>query len=137
MATKQAINNPQMPNFTDVFSWGFKLSKFDELFFVTGHGDCDKDFITKYPGDAVAQTEHVLKNIKQFIEESGYSIHDIVRTDWTFTKDVKDSDFEGISKAWQTFLEPLEQKPATGTLRYVERLGAPDMLVEYEMILAR
>lgn len=137
MAKKQAVNNPRMPNFGSVFSWGFKLSDFDEVFFVTGHGDCNADFITQYPGDPVAQTKQILENMKQLIEEAGFSIHDIVRTDWTFVKEVTHEDFDGIAKAWEAFLEPLEHKPATGTLRYVDRLGAPDMLVEYEMILAR
>ena len=137
MANTQAVNNPRMPNFSQVFSWGFKLSKFDELFFVTGHGDCNAEFVTQYPNDAVAQTQAILKNIKQLIEEAGYSIHDIVRTDWTFVKDVTNEDFAGIAKVWEDFLAPLTHKPATGTLRYVDRLGAPEMLVEYEMILAR
>lgn len=75
--------------------------------------------------------------MKQFLEEAGYSVNDIVRTDWTFVNEVNDQQFADIAKIWEDFLQNVEVKPATGTLRYVQRLGMANMMVEYEMVLAR
>lgn len=137
MATRTALHNPQMPDFRNTFSWGLKLSDFDELFFVTGHADCDPEFFTRHPGDPVAQTRLILEQMRTFIEDAGYSLNDIVRTDWTFVNEVTSAQFGEIAAVWQAYLADVEAKPATGTLRYVQRLGMPEMMVEYEMILAR
>ncbi|MGF1697149.1 RidA family protein [Vibrio lamellibrachiae] len=137
MATKQAFHNKNLPDMRNAFSWGLKLSEFNEVFFVTGHADCSPEFITQHPNDPVAQTRLILEQMKTFLEEAGYSVNDIVRTDWTFTNDVTSEQFGDIAKVWESFLVDVEVKPATGTLRYVLRLGMPDMMVEYEMMLAR
>jgi 2-iminobutanoate/2-iminopropanoate deaminase len=50
---------------------------------------------------------------------------------------VTDRQFADIANVWEEFLADVEVKPATGTLRYVPRLGMSEMMVEYEMILAR
>lgn len=137
MANKQAFQNMNLPDMRNVFSWGLKLSDFNEVFFVTGHADCNPEFVTQHVGDPVAQTRLILEQMKVFLEEAGFSIHDIVRTDWTFTDDVDSEQFSEIANVWKEYLSEVEIKPATGTLRYVTRLGMPDMMVEYEMILAR
>lgn len=137
MANKEAFHNKRLPDMRNAFSWGLRVSDFKDIFFVTGHGDCNPEFVTQYPGDPVAQTRHILNQMKAFIEESGFSIQDIVRTDWTFVKDVDSDQFGGIAAVWEEFLAEVEVKPATGTLRYVDRLGMADMMVEYEMMLAR
>ncbi|CAA0104769.1 Uncharacterised protein [BD1-7 clade bacterium] len=137
MATTAAFHNDHLPDMRNTFSWGLKLNDFSELFFVTGHADCGPDFVTRCPGDPVGQTRVILAQMKAFLESAGYSIHDIVRTDWTFVNDVTSEQFSEIASTWATFLDDVEVKPATGTLRYVQRLGMPDMMVEYEMILAR
>ena len=137
MADIQTFQNTTMPNFQRVFSWGLKLSDFDEVFFVTGHTDCDENFVTQYPNDAVLQTKVILQKMKSFIESSGYSLKDVVRTDWTFVDSVSAEEFSQIAALWETYFETLERKPATGTLRYVSRLGMPELKVEYEMLLAR
>ncbi|MEZ9232414.1 RidA family protein [Vibrio amylolyticus] len=137
MATKQAFRNKNLPDMRNAFSWGYKLSDFDEIFFVTGHADCNPEFVTQHVGDPVAQTRLILEQMKAFLEEAGFSINDIVRTDWTFTNDVNSEQFGEIAQVWEEYLSDVEVKPATGTLRYVQRLGMPDMMVEYEMMLAR
>ena len=137
MAIKQAFHNTKLPDFSNAFSWGLKLTDFNEIFFVTGHSDCNPEFITQHPGDPVAQTQLILKQMKLFLEEAGFSINDIVRTDWTFTNDVNSDQFGQIETVWEEFLSGVDVKPATGTLRYVQRLGMEDMMVEYEMMLAR
>ncbi len=137
MANKQAFHNQNLPDFSNAFSWGLKLTDFNEIFFVTGHADCNPDFVTQHPGDPAAQTRLILSQMQTFIEESGFSLEDIVRTDWTFTNEVDSEQFAKISAVWETFLSTVTVKPATGTLRYVQRLGMADMMVEYEMMLAR
>jgi len=137
MATKQAYQDPALPDFSNAFSWGLKLTNFDELFFITGQADCNPSFITEFPNDPVAQTRKILGQMRNFLESSGYNMNDIVRTDWTFTNDVTSEQFGQIAQVWEEFLLDVEVKPATGTLRYVSRLGMPEMMVEYEMILAR
>lgn len=137
MANKQAFHNRKLPDFSNAFNWGLKLSDFKEIFFVTGHADCNPDFITKHPEDPVAQTRLILNQMQNFLEEAGFTLNDIVRTDWTFTNDVDSDQFAQIAALWEAYLSDVKVKPATGTLRYVQRLGMPDMMVEYEMILAR
>ncbi len=137
MAIKQAFRNKNLPDMSNAFSWGLKLSGFSEVFFVTGHADCNPNFITQHPNDPVAQTRLILGQMRAFLEDAGFSVNDIVRTDWTFTNEVNSAQFEGIAHVWEEFLGDVEVKPATGTLRYVQRLGMPDMMVEYEMMLAR
>lgn len=137
MANKQAFQNKNLPDMRNSFSWGLKVTDFQEIFFVTGHADCNPEFITKYPGDPVAQTRLILAQMQEFLEEAGFTIHDIVRTDWTFVNEVDGEQFSQIATVWEEFLGSVAVKPATGTLRYVQRLGMPDMMVEYEMMLAR
>lgn len=137
MAIKQALNNPHLPDFSNTFSWGLKVTEFKEVFFVTGHSDCDPNFITRYPNDPVAQTKVILSQMKDLIEHAGYTLDDVVRTDWTMVDSVNQAQFADIAQLWQQYFAHCEVKPATGTLRYVTRLGAPDVMVEYEMMLAR
>jgi 2-iminobutanoate/2-iminopropanoate deaminase len=137
MAYKQAFNNPNLPDFSQVFSWGLKVSDFKEVFFVTGHTDCNPQFISQHPNDPVGQTRVILQQMKGLIESAGFSVDDIVRTDWTFTNEVNSEQFSQIAELWQDFLAEVEVKPATGTLRYVLRLGMEGLMVEYEMMLAR
>ena len=137
MANKQSFQNKNLPDMRNAFSWGLKVTDFKEIFFVTGHADCNPEFITKYQGDPVSQTRLILVQMKDFLEEAGYTIHDIVRTDWTFVNEVDGDQFSQIAAVWEEFLGDVAVKPATGTLRYVQRLGMADMMVEYEMMLAR
>ena len=137
MAIKIAHHNKRLPDFKNTFSWGLHLCDFSELLFVTGHADCNPEFITMYPNEPVAQTKLILQQMAEFIKESGFCLNDIVRTDWTFVNEVSSEQFSAITELWSQYLEDVEVKPATGTLRYVQRLGMPDMMVEYEMLLAR
>ncbi len=137
MVNKQAFHNKNLPDMRNAFSWGLKLSDFKEVFFVTGHADCNPQFVTQHPGNPVAQTRLILSQMKDFLEEAGFSVNDIVRTDWTFINDVTAEQFGEIAGVWEEFLIDVDVKPATGTLRYVQRLGMKDMMVEYEMMLAR
>lgn len=138
MANKTPYQPGNLPDMSKLFSWGLKVSDFSELFFVTGLADmADDGSGARYPGDPVAQTRAVLERMDQFIRDNGYSRDHIVRIEWTFRKDVQETDYPGIYQLWEDFVAPMAVKPAGGTLRIVERLAVPDIMVEYELLLAR
>jgi 2-iminobutanoate/2-iminopropanoate deaminase len=122
MMTKHAFKNKHLPDFSNAFSWGLKITDFSEIFFVTGHGDCDPDFITQHPKDPVGQTKLIFKQMLHLIEEAGFTRQDIVRTDWTFVNEVTSENFADIAVLWEAYLSDIDVKPATGTLRYVTQL---------------
>lgn len=138
MATKTAYMPTNLPDMSQLFSWGLRVSQFEELFFVTGLADMKDDGSgPTCPGDPVGQTHAVLARMTQFIEENGHTVDDIIRIEWTFRSDVSEESYPAIYAAWEAFLAPARTKPAGGTLRIVERLAAPDIMVEYELLLAR
>jgi len=120
-----------------MFSRGLKISNFSELFFVTGYGDLDADYQVQHPGDPVAQTRHIFADVKAFLEQAGYSVDDIIRIELTFTKDVERAKHDDIFELVTEFFADVAVKPATGTLRIVDELAFPDMLVEYEFWAAK
>lgn len=138
MAQVQAYRPNNLPDMSNLFSWGLRVAKFEELYFISGLADmADDGSGAHYPGDPVAQTESVLLRMDQFIREAGFERDQIIRMEWTFRKDVHETDYPGIYAAWEAFVAPMKTKPAGGTLRVVERLAAPDIMVEYELLLAR
>tara|TARA_R110000787_G_scaffold52252_2_gene123143 strand:+ start:42 stop:458 length:417 start_codon:yes stop_codon:yes gene_type:complete len=138
MAEIQAYRPDNLPDMSKLFSWGLRVAKFEELYFITGLADmADDGSGARFPGNPVAQTETVLERMDQFIREAGFERDHIIRMEWTFRKDVRETDYAGIYAAWEAFVAPMKIKPAGGTLRIVDRLAAPDIMVEYELLLAR
>ncbi len=137
MATKTAVHNDNAPDYRTMFNWGLKITNFSELFLLAGHGAIGIDHQVLFPGDAVAQTKHVLADVKSFLERSGYSLDDIFRIEFTMTKDVQPAEYQEIFKLFGEFFGQIEVKPAAGTLRVVEALALPGMVVEYEFWAAR
>lgn len=128
---KSAFHNEQRPDMRHIFNWGLKISEYNEIYWVTGHGT------TLRPDDPVEQTRIIQRDQLNIIQQAGFSIHDIVRTEWTFDKSITDEQAIQITKQWADFLRDVKPKPAAGTLRYVERLAHRDMKVEFELLLAR
>lgn len=128
---KEAFHNPKRADMRHIFNWGLKISEFNEIYWVTGHG-CGR-----FPDDPVAQTRAIQQDQLKIIEEAGFSVHDIVRTEWTFDKSVTDEQAAQITALWADFLRDVNPKPAAGTLRYVDRLAHPAMKVEFELLVAR
>lgn len=135
MATKTPIHSEKLP--ARMFSRGLKVSNFSELFFVSGCGDLGPDYQVRHRGDPVAQTRHIFTDVKVFLERAGYSIDDIVRIELTFTKDVDRTQYDAIFKLVTEFSADAAVRPATGTLRIVDELAVPGMLVEYEFLIAK
>ncbi|MCP4385163.1 MAG: hypothetical protein GY798_27760 [Hyphomicrobiales bacterium] len=61
----------------------------------------------------------------------------MIRIEFTMAKDVDRTQQKAIFALFADFFESVDVKPAAGTLRVVERLAYPGMLVEYEFWLAK
>jgi len=137
MATKTAVHNENAPDYRSMFNWGLKLTDFNEIFLLAGHGALALDNQAIHPGNAVAQTKFILEDVQSFLESSGYTKHDIIRIEFTMTKDVKPEEYPQIFGLFGEFFADVEVKPAAGTLRVVHALAIPGMLVEYEFWAAK
>lgn len=135
MATKIPIHSKTLP--TRMFSRGLKVSSFSELFLISGCGDLGPGYRVRHSGDPVAQTRHILADVGAFLEQAEYSIDDIIRMELTFTKDVDRTQYDDIFDLIIEFFAQVAVRPATGTLRIVDALAFPDMLVEYEFVAAK
>lgn len=137
MASKTALENDKAPDIRRIFNWGVRITDFDEIILLAGRGDVDANGAVRNPGDPVAQTASVLAEQKGFIEDSGYSLNDVIRIEFTMAKEVDRAQQKAIFDQFADFFAAVDVKPAAGTLRVVDRLAFPGMLVEYEMWLAR
>ena len=137
MATKSAINNPKAPDLSQVFNWGLKVEDFTQLFFITGHGALRSDLSVVHPDDPAAQARHILTEVKGYLEDNGYTMDDIVRVESTLAKEVTEEQFHAFVDVYAEFFADVAVKPSGGTLRYVDRLAFPGMLVEFEFLVAR
>jgi len=135
MITKTPVHSEKLP--TKMFSRGLKVSNYSELFLVSGYGDLGPGYQVRHPGDPVAQTRYIFADVKSFLEQAGYSINDVIRVELTFTKDVERTKYDDIFELVTEFFADVAVKPATGTLRIVDELAMPGMLVEYEFLAAK
>lgn len=125
------------PDYSRLFSWGLNLKSFTDLYLASGIGAHDASGTIQFPGDAVAQTRYILQHIPAFLAEAGYGVADIVRIEYTFTREVPRTSFDAIFAVIAEFLAAERIKPTAGTLRVVEALAFDGMLVEYEFWAAR
>jgi 2-iminobutanoate/2-iminopropanoate deaminase len=137
MATKTAVTHENAPDFGKMFNWGLKITDFSELFLLAGFGAVTADMQVQHPGDAVGQTRYILSDVETFLERNGYSLDDVIRIEFTMTKEVRPEEYGQIFGTFMEFFAGMEVKPAAGTLRVVEALAIPGMLVEYEFWAAR
>ena len=137
MATKTAVHNENAPDFRSMFNWGLKITDYSELFLLAGAGSISADFAIQHEGDAVGQTRYILDDVKQLIEGAGYTKNDIIRIEFTMTKDVPAESYDEIFGLFAEYFADVDVKPAAGTLRVIEALAIPGMLVEYEFWLAK
>jgi enamine deaminase RidA (YjgF/YER057c/UK114 family) len=125
------------PNFSSMFNWGLRLKNTEEIFLASGLGAHDSTGTIHFPGDAVAQTQFILEKLPDFLASAGFSKNDIVRMEFTFTKDVPAEKYDAIFGKFIEFLSTVPIKPAVGTLRVVSALVFENQLVEYEFWCAR
>ncbi len=104
------------------------LAEGKRLLFIAGQTGVDADNNVVGKGDAGAQAEQVLKNMKAVLDEAGASFADIVK----ITTYITDPRFRDA-------LTPARSKyfganPPASTLVVVSGLASPDYLVEIEAI---
>ena len=137
MAKKIAVNNEKAPNLNNIFNWGLKLSDFSELFFISGHGALRPDFQIEHPGDPAGQARFILSQLKAYLEENDYRLDDVVQIKLTITRDVSEAQFHALTDVYAEFMNGIAIKPSGGTMRVVDRLAFPGMMVEFEFIAAK
>ena len=122
MATKTPVHNENAPDFRFLFNWGLKVSDFSEIFLLAGLGDHGPDGTIRNPGDAVAQTRSILSELGTYVEANGYTMNDIIRIEFTLTKDVPEDSYEEIFGVFAEVFGPIDVKPAAGTMRVIHGL---------------
>lgn len=134
---KEAIENSRLPDFTSIFNWGLKLTNFKELYLFAGIAAQQADFSIVSPGDYVAQTDFILTEFDVFLAENELDRDDIVRIEFTLVKGISPEDFGAVLGRFAAYFQDVEVRPAAGTLRYVDALAFPGLVVEYEIWAAR
>jgi len=137
MATKTPVPHPSAPDYGAIFNWGIRLTDFSELFLMAGIGAHDATGAIQHEGDAIGQTKFILDGLPGYLASAGYSKQDIVRLEFTMTKAVPPDAYGAIFGLFAEFFGEVAVKPAAGTLRVIEALALPGMLVEYEFWCAK
>jgi 2-iminobutanoate/2-iminopropanoate deaminase len=134
---KEALINPEAPDFTSIFNWGLRIKNIKELILFAGHAAQTPDFQVVAPGDAVVQTDFILDQLDHFLDSNGLERDDIIRIEFTLTKNVSGEQFNQILGRFVAYFADVEVRPAAGTLRYVDALAFPGLEVEYEIWMAQ
>lgn len=134
---KEALINPEAPDFTDIFNWGLRITNIKELILFAGHAAQTPDFQVVAPGDAVVQTDFILDQLDHFLGNNGLDRDDIIRIEFTLTNNVTDDQFNEILGRFVGYFANVEVRPAAGTLRFVDALAFPGLEVEYEIWMAK
>jgi aminoacrylate peracid reductase len=115
-----AINPPQFPTPIAPFSAG---SKAGSTVYVSGTLALGEGGVVLYPGDAFAQTQHILEAIKTTLEEAGATLADVA-FNHIFLKDW--ADYAAMNEVY------VEYFPGDKPARYCIQCGLvkPDCLVE-------
>ena len=138
MATKKALPCPTTMDRSAIFNWGLKISNFSELVLLTGQVDADPDGNVRHPDDPVGQTQGIIDSLVGMLNAEGWSVDDVIRVEVTVTKDTHVSKHRGgIFKVWADTFKNVPIKPAAGTLRIIDALARPGLLVEFEFMAAR
>lgn len=134
---KEAINTENLQEM-DWFNWGVRIKDVNEVFYVTGTCDMTSPgHEMKYPGDPVGQAKQIFIYMEEIFTKAGYTKQDIVYVDWAVTKDVTHEQAFEILKLWEAYVSDLDMKPAAGIWKHVYSLIHPEMMVEFELTLAR
>jgi 2-iminobutanoate/2-iminopropanoate deaminase len=134
---KVVVNNDKAPNLNKIFNWGLKISDFNEIFLVSGHGAMLPDFEVACPGDPAGQARFIFSQVEAYLKENDYCLDDVIQIKQTITKDVTDEQFHEIVAVYEEFMSGVAVKPSGGTMRVVDRLVVPGMMVEFEFMAAK
>ncbi|MCA9309717.1 MAG: RidA family protein [Phycisphaerales bacterium] len=95
--------------------------------FVSGTLSTDDDGNLVGPGDAYAQTAHVLRRIGHALDRAGLSMRDVVRTRMYIT------DFTHEADIARAHVEVFGEIRPAATMVAVSALALPDALIEIEV----
>ena len=119
-------------------SQGLTVSDFKELFLVSGQVDQDQEGNCRHPDDPAGQSRGILESLVGMLEEAGWSINDVIRTEITVSKEVDIAKHRaGILATKAEIFKDVDPKPVSGPFTRVDALGLPGFLVEYEILAAR
>jgi len=121
---KEKISTDKAPAAIGPYSQGVKAGGF---LFLSGQIALDPQTMSVVPGDAAAQTEQAMKNMKAALGSQGLDFSDVVKTT-VFIKDM--NEFKRINEVYGRFFE--KDAPARSCVE-VARLPK-DVLVEIEAI---
>ncbi|PKL04253.1 MAG: reactive intermediate/imine deaminase [Synergistetes bacterium HGW-Synergistetes-1] len=121
---KEIISTDKAPAAIGPYSQGVKAGGF---LFLSGQIALDPQTMSVVPGDAAAQTEQAMKNMKAALGSQGLDFSDVVKTT-VFIKDM--NEFKRINEVYGRFFE--KDAPARSCVE-VARLPK-DVLVEIEAI---
>lgn len=99
-----------------------------KLLFVSGQVALDENGALVGEGDAAAQTEQILKNIRRILQDAGGDISSVVKWTWYFTN------MDDRSKVLELRKRVLAGHAPASTSVEVSRLAHPDWLVEIECV---
>ena len=122
---KEIISTDKAPAAIGPYSQGVKAGGF---LFLSGQIALDPQTMAVVPGDAVAQTEQVMKNMKAALASQGLDFSDVVKTT-VFIKDM--NEFKRINEVYGRFF--VKDAPARSCVE-VARLPK-DVLIEIEAIV--
>ena len=99
-----------------------------KLLFISGQVALDENGTLVGKGDAAAQTEQILKNIRGILEDAGGGISSVVSWTWYFTN------MDDRVKILELRKRVLAGHAPASTGIEVSRLAQPDWLVEIECV---
>jgi len=102
------------------------------ILFVSGTASVDEEGKTVHPGNIVAQTNRMFRNVTALLAAEGADWHNVVRTTYYF-RDI-DRDYATASQLRMEFFQEvgLRQFPASTGIE--AHLCRPDLLIEMEAI---
>jgi aminoacrylate peracid reductase len=121
----EPINPPQFPTPIAPYSAGTKAGN---VIYASGTLALGEGGTVLHPGDAGAQTRHVLETIRITLEAAGATMADVVSTT-VYTTDIRE--FKHIVAAREEFFR--DNLP-TSTMVEVSHLADPGLLVEIAVI---
>ena len=124
---RKVLQPKSLPDPRPRYSQGI-LAEGKRLLFIAGQTAVDADGNCVGKGDAAAQAEQVLKNMKAVLDEAGAGFGDIVKIT-TYITDPRYRDDINPAR-----LKYMGDNPPGSTLVVVAGLANPDFLVEIEAI---
>ena len=121
---KQPVRTERAPKAIGPYSQGIKAGGF---LFISGQIPIDPATGEIVQGDTAAQADRVLHNIRNILDDSGATLHDVVKTT-IYLADM--DDFAAVNEVYAGYFD--SEPPARATVQ-VARLPK-DVLIEIEAI---